>query len=131
MLQTQEKPSRMFSLAKTCKKVRGNNVEFSTNEITPIKARGNNLDFSTIKITSKRVGGKNVDFSTSKITSKKYAAMTGKFVEIWSSTYQRNIDVESTWCAGWALDKFNANLNGNSTCMGAIQSLLLIQNYSI
>ena len=92
----------------TSKKVRGNNVDFWTSKITAIKVRGNNVDFSTIEITSKRVGGSNVDFSTSEITSKKvhgndvdfstieitskkYVQMTWKFVEIWSSMYQRNI----------------------------------------
>ena len=49
------------------------------------------------KITSKKVRGNDVDFSISKITSKNYVEMTWKFVEIWSSTYRRNIDVESTW----------------------------------
>ena len=45
---------------------------------------------------SKKVGGNDVDFSISEITSKKYVEMTWKFVEIWSSTYRRNIHVEST-----------------------------------
>ena len=80
----------------TSKKVQGNHLGFSTIEITSIKVRGNNVDFSTIEITSKKVRGNHVDFSTIEITSKKYAEMTWKFVEIWSSTYQRNIHVEST-----------------------------------
>ena len=80
----------------TSKKVRGNNDDFSTIEITWIKVSGSNVDFSTIEITSKKVGGNHVDFSTSEITSKKYTEMTWKFIEIWSSTYQRNIHVEST-----------------------------------
>ena len=46
---------------------------------------------------SKKVGGNDVDFSNSEITSKKYVEMTWKFVEIWSSTYRRNIHVESMW----------------------------------
>ena len=75
----------------TSKKLRENNVEFATSEITPIKVRGNNEDFSIIKITSKKVRGNNVDFSTIEITLKKYAEMTWKFVEIWSST----------WCVHW------------------------------
>ena len=61
-------------------KVRGNDVCFSTIGITPIKVRGNNVDFLTIKTTSR-----------------KYAEMTQKFVEIWSSMYRRNIHVEWTW----------------------------------
>ena len=81
----------------TSKEVRGNNVDFSTTEITSKKVRGNNMDFSTSKITSKKVRGKDVDFSISKVTLKKYAEMTWKFVKIWSSTFLRDIDVESTW----------------------------------
>ena len=72
-------------------------MHISTNEITPMKVHGNHVDFSTIKITSKKVRGNHVDFSTSEITSKKYAEMTWKTVEIWSSTYRRNIHVESAW----------------------------------
>ena len=72
-------------------------MHISTIEITLIKVRGKNVDFSTIEITSKKVRGSYVDFSTIEITSKKYAEMTWKFIEIWSSTYQRNIHVESTW----------------------------------
>ena len=79
------------------KKVHGNHVDFSTIEITSKKVRGSNVDFSTIEITSKKRRGNHVDFSTSETTSKKYAEMTWKFVEIWSSTYRRNIHVESTW----------------------------------
>ena len=55
------------------------------------------MDFSTSEITSKKARGDNVDFSTSEIRRKKYVEMALKFVEIWSSTYRRNIDVESTW----------------------------------
>ena len=81
----------------TLKRVCGNDVYFSTSEITPKKVRGKEVDFSTIENTSKKVHGNDVDFSISEITSKKYVEMTWKFVEIWSSTYRRNIDVESTW----------------------------------
>ena len=80
----------------TSKKVRGKNVNISNSEITPKKVRKNNADFSNIKITSKKVGGNNVNFSIREITSKKYEEMTWKFVKTWSSTYRRNIDVEST-----------------------------------
>ena len=64
------------------------------------------MDFSTIEITSKKVREIDVDFSTIEITSKQvrennlyflYVESTWKLVEIWSSTYQRNIHVESTW----------------------------------
>ena len=37
------------------KKIRGNNEDFSTGKITPIKVCGNNVDFSTTEYTSKRV----------------------------------------------------------------------------
>ena len=80
-------------------------MHISTIEITLIKVRGNNVDLSTIEITSKKVRGNHVDFSTIEITSQKYAEMTWKFVEIWSSTYRRNIQrrihVDWTWCARW------------------------------
>ena len=72
-------------------------MDFSTIEITSKKVRGNHADFSTSEITSKKVRGNHVDFSTSEITPKKYAEITWKLVEIWSSTYRRNIHVESTW----------------------------------
>ena len=65
-------------------------------EITSKKVRGNKVDFSTIEITSKKVRGNDMDFSTSEITSKKYVETTWKFVKTWSSTYRRNIHVEST-----------------------------------
>ena len=51
------------------------------------------------KSTRKRRG-----FSISKITSKKYVEMTWKFIEIWSSTHQCNIDIESTWIRRGVLD---------------------------
>ena len=38
-----------------------------------------------------------MDFLISEIALKKYVEMTLKFVEIWSSSYRRNTDVESTW----------------------------------
>ena len=81
----------------TWKKVRGNTVNFSTIEIISKKIRGNNMNFSTSKITSKKVLENEVDFLISKIISKKYVEMAWKLVEIWSSTYRRNIDFESTW----------------------------------
>ena len=85
----------------TSKKVRGNDGDFSNSKITPKKVRGNNVDFSTSEIASKKVLGNDVDFSIGEIASKKYLEMTWKFVKIWSSTYRRNIDVDSTWCARW------------------------------
>ena len=72
-------------------------MHISTNEIASKRVRGNNVDFLTSKITSKKVRGNDVDFSTIEITSRKYAEITWKFVKIWSSTYPRNINVESTW----------------------------------
>ena len=59
--------------------------------------RGNNVDFSTTEITSKKVHGNNMDFSTSKIKSKK---VRGNYVEIrWNLVFEvlRDIDVELTW----------------------------------
>ena len=94
------------------KKVSENNVDFSTREITSKKVGGNNVDFSTIKLHRKKyvkqrgffdhrnyaekVRGNDVDFSISENTSKKYVEMTWKSVDIWSSMYRRNIQVEST-----------------------------------
>ena len=80
----------------TSKKVRGFKVDFLTIEITLKKVRGNNLDFSTIEMTLKKVRGNDVDFSISEIILKKFVETTWKFVEIWSSTYRRNIHVESS-----------------------------------
>ena len=70
-------------------------MDFLTIEITSKKVRENDMDFSINEITSKKVRGNDMDFSISKIISKKYVEMTWKFVEIWSSTYPRNIHVES------------------------------------
>ena len=61
------------------------------------KLRENNVDFPTIEVTSKRVRGDDVDFLISEITSKKVVETTWKLVEIWSWTYRRNVDVESAW----------------------------------
>ena len=80
----------------TSKKVSRNTVDISKKEITSKKVCGNKVDFSTIEITLKKVRGNNVEFSISEITPKKYVETTWKFVEIWSSTYRRNIHVEST-----------------------------------
>ena len=89
-----------FSTSKfTSKKVRGYNVDFSTSEVMSKKVGGNNLNFSTSEITSKKVRGNNVDLSTTDITLKKYVEMTWKYGGIWSLTYRRNIHVESTSCA--------------------------------
>ena len=48
----------------TSKKVYGNNVDFSTIEITSKNVRRNMMGFSISKITSKKVRGNNVEFST-------------------------------------------------------------------
>ena len=81
----------------TSKRIYGNYVDFLTSKITPKTVRGNNLDFPTSEIRSKRVCGNDVDFSISEITSKTSVEMTWKLIKIWSLTYRRNIDVESTW----------------------------------
>ena len=80
----------------TSKKVRRIKVEFWTTEITSKNIRGNNMNFSTIEITWKKVRENISDFSTREITLKKYVEMMCKFVEIWSLTYQGNINVELT-----------------------------------
>ena len=72
------------------------NVDISTIEITSEKVGKNDVDFSISEIKSKKVRGNDVEFLISKIISKKYVEMTWKFVKIWSSTYRRIIDVEST-----------------------------------
>ena len=85
-----------FSIIKIIsKKVSENNVDFLTREITSKNVRGSNADFSIIKIISKKIRSNDMDFSISKITSKKYVEMIWKFVEVWSSTFRRNIHVES------------------------------------
>ena len=68
-------------------------MDILTIEKASKKIRGNNLDFLTIEITSKKVRGNDVDFSISEITLEKYVEMTLKFVEIWSSSYRRGIDM--------------------------------------
>ena len=78
------------------KNVRANKVNYSTIKITSKKVSRNTVDISTKEITLKKVRENNVDFSTIEITSKKYVETTWKFVEIWSSTYRRNIHVNST-----------------------------------
>ena len=85
----------MFSL--TCILTK-NNVEFLPIENSSKKVSGNNVDFSTREVTLKALRGKDVDFSISEITLKisMCVEMTWKFVEIWSSTYRRNIGVKST-----------------------------------
>ena len=91
------KTTWIFWPSKLHQKKSGKNVDFSTIEITSKRISGNNVDFSTSEITSKKVRGNNEDFSISEITLKKFVEMTWKFVEIWSLTYRRNIDVELTW----------------------------------
>ena len=57
------------------------------------KVRWNDMDFSPIKITSKKVCPNNVNFPLIEIA--------WKFVDIFLSTYQRKIDVDSTCCVCW------------------------------
>ena len=52
--------------------------------------------FWPIEIKPKKVHRNEVDFLPIKIALKKYAEMTWKFVYIFCSMYQRNIDIEST-----------------------------------
>ena len=71
-------------------------MDISVKEITSKIVCRNKVDFSTIKMTSTKVRGNDVGFSISETTSKKYVKTTWRFVQIWSSTYRRNIHVEST-----------------------------------
>ena len=50
-----------LSIGISLKKVRANNVGFSTSEITPKKVSGNNVDFSANEITSGKVRANNVE----------------------------------------------------------------------
>ena len=96
------------------KKVRVNNVYFSTIKITSKKVSGNDGDFSTTEITSKKVRGNDVDYLISEITLKNYVEIKRKFVETWSSTYRRNINVDSTWSVRWDASYVFSNINKNS-----------------
>ena len=69
----------------------------TTCQIASIKVGGDKIDFLTSEITSKKKKcGNDVDFLISELHRKKYVEMSWKFVEICSSTYRRNIGVEST-----------------------------------
>ena len=62
------------------KRVRGNEMDFSTIDITSKEVRGNNIDFSAIiEITSKIVRESNEDFLTREIVS---AKVSGNNVDI-------------------------------------------------
>ena len=61
------RPPRMFSIAYTTYQKRCRIFA----EITSKKVRGNNVGFSTIEITLKKVRENNMNFSTSEIMSKK------------------------------------------------------------
>ena len=102
-------------------KVRGNDVHFSAIEITSKKGCQNNVDFSTKNITLEKVHGKHLDFLANEITSKKYVEKTWKFVQIWSSTSQGNIDDECT-C-------IKSGVPIGSLFLGKHESLLIGSNY--
>ena len=53
--------------------------------------------FQPLKLHRKKYVETTWIFRPSKLRRKKYVEMSWKFVEIWFSTYRRNIDVESTW----------------------------------
>ena len=74
------------------KKVHQNNIDFSLIEIMSKKVRRNNIDFSLIE----KVRRSDVHFLPIEITSKKYVEMKWKIADIFSSTYRRNIAIEST-----------------------------------
>ena len=104
-------------------------MHISTIDITSTKERENNVEFSTSKITPIKVRGNSVDFSTIEITSKKYAEMTWKSVEIWSSMYQRNIHIESTWIRR-GLPVWNHPIKSSSSHSNYQDQCLADQKYS-
>ena len=73
------KQRRIFDQRNYTEKVCGNDVDFSTIEITSKRVRGNNVDFLTSEITSKKVRGNDVDFWTNRNYIKK---VRGNDVEI-------------------------------------------------
>ena len=66
-------------------------MHISTRQVASKKVRGDNVDFSTIKIISKKVRENNVDFSTSEITSKK------RYVETTWIFRLSELHQKSTW----------------------------------
>ena len=54
-------------------------MDFSINEVTPIKVRGNNVDFSAIEITSKKVREIKWILRRSKLHRKKFVEKTWIF----------------------------------------------------
>ena len=100
-----------FSTIKiTWNKVSENSVSFLTREITSKKVREKNVDISTSKTTPKKVHGNDVDFLISEFISKKlYQKSMSKWPENSSKFDLRRInvistwnrDVDWTWCARW------------------------------
>ena len=95
----------------TYKKVRGINVDFSTRKIILQNGRGKKVDFLTmVKSMWKRHGFFDQWNYAEKSTWKRHeffdprnyiekVEMTYKFVQVWSSMYWGDIDVESMWIA--------------------------------
>ena len=78
------------------KKIHQNNVDVTSNEITSKKVSRNGVDFSPIKLSSIKLRRNDVNFLPIEITLKKYVDMMWKFIDVFFSTYPRNIDIEST-----------------------------------
>ena len=83
-------------------------MDFSNSEITPIKVRGNNVDFSTIEITSKKeyVGTTRI-FRPSKLHRKKYVETIWIF---------RPVKVRRKKCVETTCIFRSSKLNRKSTC---------------
>ena len=86
----------LSSIKITSKKVRQNYVDFSPIKISSKKEHWNKIDLLIINNTSNKGRWNDLDFSLVEITSKKYVEATWRFVNIFFSTYLRNIDIEST-----------------------------------
>ena len=83
-------------------------MDFSNSEITPIKLRGNNVDFSTIEITSKKeYVGTTWIFRPSKLHRKKYVETIWIF---------RPVKVRRKKCVETTCIFRSSKLNRKSTC---------------
>ena len=69
-------------------KIHRNNVDFSSIEIRSKQKHRNDVD-----ITPNKLRRNDVDFSPIEITLKKCLEMKWKFIDIFFSTYRRNIDI--------------------------------------
>ena len=93
-------------------------MDILTKKVTSKKVRGNNVDFSTIEITSRKVDANDMDFSTSKITPMKGRGNQMNFLAIEIASDRCRIDVDLKWCARWVKVKqiFDLNSFSRSFC---------------